>query len=134
MANYAADFDFVVSDNDLMASMCDNNTVKQHDLTTKSHERAAAELHSDSESDIWQQSRKNSINNSFSGAWLSALPGQGTTFMNNEEFMTACLYSLGLPLPQPRFTLTAPSHHILVSMANTFTVVLMGILEFKNIT
>ena len=91
-AFHAAKFDISVSD--LMASMCNNNTVRQHDLTIKSPERVAAEFHSDSEPTIWQQSRKNSINNSFSGAWLNALPRQGTTYMTNEELKTACLFRL----------------------------------------
>ena len=103
LAFHAAEFD--ISVNDLMASMCNNNTVRQHDLTTKSHERVAAEFHSDSEPTTWQQSRKNSINNSFSGAWLNALPRQGTTYMSNEEFKTACLFRLGLPLPSISTTL-----------------------------
>ena len=50
LAFHAAEFDISVSD--LMASMCNNNTVRQHDLTTKSHERVAAEFHSDSEPTI----------------------------------------------------------------------------------
>jgi hypothetical protein len=66
-ANYATEFGFI-SKYDLMASMWNSiiKMVMQHVLTTESHERA------DSEAIIWQQSRKNSIHNSFSGAWLSA--------------------------------------------------------------
>jgi hypothetical protein len=53
LAFHAAEFDISVSD--LMASMCNTNTVRQHDLITMSHERVAAEFHSDSESAIWKK-------------------------------------------------------------------------------
>jgi len=100
---HAADFN--ISVDDLIASTCTTNMIRQHDLTNLSHERVAAEFHADSESATWQQSRKNSIKNSFSGAWLNALPRQGTTYMSNEEFKTACLFRLGLPLPSISTTL-----------------------------
>jgi hypothetical protein len=77
LTNCAAKFE--VTKDDLIASMCNTTHNKQ-----PSHERMDADHHTNPDPIIWQQSRKNRINNSFSDVWLSALPRKGTTFMTNE--------------------------------------------------